>query len=100
MADEVTDPTEQTGTGTPRSAETGPPAMGTPSGEDLDPAVVTGATASSQPALADDVTPNRSGSGGSGGAVDGGEAGTEEGTGSQSMDEMLGQGGPGSAPER
>lgn len=56
--------------------------------EDVDAAVVTGATTSSAPAAGDEIDPNRSGSGGSGGGSTG-DAEGEEGSGQASMDEML-----------
>src|SRR3954470_9440322 len=60
-----------TGTGTPRSADDGLEEPGVEkdraNATDIDPAIVTGATTSSHPAAADDVTINRSGSGGTGG---------------------------------
>jgi hypothetical protein len=60
----------QTGTGTPRSMDDGVPEEGAAannSAVEVDPAIVVGATTSSQPASADDVAINRSGSGGTGG---------------------------------
>jgi hypothetical protein len=86
------DPTEQTGVGTPRSAEDGRPLEGATGGTDVDRAIVTGATATSHPASSTDVDPNRSGSGGSGGPIAEGAPGEEEGSGSASMEEMLGGG--------
>jgi hypothetical protein len=61
---------EQSGTGTPRSAEDGNLVHGAHADADaaVDPAVIVGATTSSHPAEANDVTINRSGSGGTGGA--------------------------------
>jgi hypothetical protein len=84
---------QQTGTGTPRSADDDvrPPAEDDRTEPD-DP-VITGATTGSHPALSDEVTPNRSGSGGSGGGLGGDDGGATEGSGSRSMDEMLGEGG-------
>ncbi len=50
--------------------------------------MITGATARSNPAAGDEIDPNRSGSGGSGGgSAPGAEA--EEGSGQESMEEML-----------
>jgi hypothetical protein len=86
------DPTQQRGTGQPVSADdyTDDAAMRhePTADDDVDPAVITGATARSHPAAGDEIDPNRSGSGGSGGgsALD---AEGEEGSGQQSMDEML-----------
>ncbi len=62
------DALEHSGTGTPRSADDGALEGAHSDGGDVDPAVVVGATTSSHPAAADDVTINRSGSGGTGGA--------------------------------
>lgn len=61
---------EQSGTGAPRSAEDGNLVQGAraDTNTSVDPAVVVGATTSSHPSAADDVTINRSGSGGTGGA--------------------------------
>jgi hypothetical protein len=81
------------GTGTPRSDDRGSHAPGTESGDPVDPAVVTGAGGTSNPAGADGLNINRSGSGGSGGAAAGDAAadpGTEEGSRSESMSELLG----------
>jgi hypothetical protein len=86
------DPTQQRGTGTPVSADDylDDAAMRhePTADDDVDPAVVTGATARSNPAAGDEIDPNRSGSGGSGGgsALD---AEGEEGSGQESMTEML-----------
>jgi hypothetical protein len=93
---------EQTGTGTPRSVDDGLAQPGAAASTEPDPAVVTGATTGSQPAQADDVTPNRSGSGGSGGGLGDDEDGATEGGGSRSMEEMLGADATeaGQAPER
>ena len=93
---------EQTGTGTPRSVDDGLAQPGAGATAESDPAVLTGATTGSQPAHADDVTPNRSGSGGSGGGLGDDEGGATEGSGSRSMDEMLGADATeaGRAPER
>ncbi len=65
-----TDPTEQTGTGVPRSAEDGDLVHGAhgDSNASVDSAIVVGATTSSHPSAADEVSINRSGSGGTGGA--------------------------------
>ncbi len=61
----------QTGTGSPRSSDSGEPAEGAAAdnARDVSDAVVTGATTSSHPSAADDVTINRSGSGGTGGPM-------------------------------
>ena len=61
---------EQSGTGAPRSAEDGSLVQGAHGDRDaaVDDAVRVGATTSSHPSAADDVTINRSGSGGTGGA--------------------------------
>ncbi|HWH36711.1 MAG TPA: hypothetical protein VNT28_02925 [Candidatus Limnocylindrales bacterium] len=59
-----------TGAGTPRSADEGLPAEGAPADSadsQVDASVTTGMRSTSQPAQADEVRPNRSGSGGSGG---------------------------------
>ena len=62
---------QQTGTGSPRSAETGDLVSGEASkSEPTEDSVVTGATTSSHPAAADDTAINRSGSGGTGGPAD------------------------------
>ncbi len=86
------DPTQQRGTGTPVSADdyTDDAAMRhePAADEDVDPAVITGATARSNPAAGDEIDPNRSGSGGSGGGS-APDAEGEEGSGQESMDEML-----------
>ncbi len=68
----MTAPKDQTGTGAPRSGAAIPslPEQAADYDDD-DAAVTTGATTSSDPAGADDVTPNRSGSGGTGGPADG-----------------------------
>ena len=83
---------DTTGTGTPRSADDGLPQPGAESGAatraETDPAVVTGMTSTSQPAAADEVTINRSGSGGSGGPVENDPS--VEGSTGQSMSELLG----------
>jgi len=81
------------GTGTPRSDDRGSHAPGAESGERVDPAVVTGATATSKPAEADGLTTNRSGSGGSGGAAARDAAvdpAAEEGSRPESTPELLG----------
>lgn len=79
---------DTTGTGTPRSADDGPAQPGA-RGEatNVDPAVVGGRLSTSQPAGADDVTANRSGSGGSGGPATPDDS--VEGSTGQSMDELL-----------
>lgn len=80
-----------TGTGTPRSGEQGTEREGGEALHPEDDAIVTGATARTQPAFPDDVDVNRSGHGGSGGPVtDHGDPAAEEGSGSRSLDEMLG----------
>ncbi len=62
---------QQTGTGTPRSAETGDLVGGEAGNSDAPPdAVVVGATTGSHPAAPDDEQINRSGSGGTGGPAD------------------------------
>ena len=62
---------QQTGTGTPRSAQRGDSVGGKAGDSDTttDPVVV-GATTGSHPAASDDVQINRSGSGGTGGPAD------------------------------
>ena len=78
-----------TGTGTPRSADDGLPQEGAyASAPDADPAVVSGMRSSSQPAMADEVNPNRSGSGGSGGPSTPDDS--VEGSTGSSMSELLG----------
>lgn len=77
-----------TGTGTPRSADDGLQQPGALSDEPPDPAVTTGMTSTAQPASADGVRINRSGSGGSGGPVE--EDPSVEGSTGESMAEMLG----------
>jgi hypothetical protein len=82
------DEQELTGTGTPRSADNGfPQSGGLPDAPD-DPAVTTGMRSTSDPARSDEVTINRSGSGGSGGPAEQDES--VEGSGGQSMSELLG----------
>lgn len=84
------DPTQQRGTGLPVSADQADEPAGSPAptqDEEVDPAVVTGATAGWQPALGDEVTPNRSGSSG---PTDPDAPLAEDGSGGRSMDEMLG----------
>jgi hypothetical protein len=68
-----------TGTGTPRSADDGLQEPGAVGDRDapVDPAITVGATTSSNPAAADEVDINRSGSGGSGGPSVGDEDGSE-----------------------
>jgi hypothetical protein len=68
----MTDPDEQTGTGAPRSGAQIPSLPEQAADyEEGDDAVPTGATTGSNPAGADEVDPNRSGSGGTGGPADG-----------------------------
>ena len=76
-----------TGTGTPRSADDGLPQPGAQSDPDADPDVVSGMTATSQPALSDELDINRSGSGGSGGPVEADPS--VEGSTGQSMSDLL-----------
>lgn len=76
-----------TGTGTPRSADDGLPQPGAMSDSRADDAVVTGMESTSAPASSDEVTINRSGSGGSGGPVERDES--LEGSSGQSMSELL-----------
>lgn len=76
-----------TGTGTPRSADDGLPQPAADSEPDIDPAVLSGMKSTSQPASADGVTMNRSGSGGSGPAQ---HDESVEGSGGESLSEMLG----------
>jgi hypothetical protein len=98
-------PDIQLGTGAPRSELESEPAEPNVAGEDrptltpmvrndslADPGMVTAVGVGSHPALADEVEPNRSGSGGSGGPVDPDAPAQEEGSGGQSMDQMLGGG--------
>ena len=56
-----------TGVGTPRSADDGLPEEGGLAGGEVDREIETGATSTADPASADEVRINRSGSGGSGG---------------------------------
>jgi hypothetical protein len=80
------------GTGTSRSDDRGSHAPGTESGDPVDPAVVTGATGTSNPAEADGLNINRSGSGGSGGPAANDAAAdpaAEEGSLSESTSELL-----------
>jgi len=78
---------EYTGTGSTRAADDGLPQEGAYSGgEDVDPAISTGARATSDPAHSDELNINRSGSGGSGGPV---EADDAEGSSGASMSELL-----------
>ena len=88
-----------TGTGTPRTAEHGVQAGGAVADRDADvePAITVGATTSSHPAESTDVPPNRSGSGGSGGAVTEDDA-SADGSTPRSMDDLLG-GDPGGATD-
>ena len=79
------DDSQQTGTGTPRSAD-----------EALPRDVAVGGGVGSHPAEADDVNINRSGSGGSGGPATEDDP-NMEGSAPQSMDELLGGGGEGSS---
>lgn len=67
----TSDAEEQTGTGVPRSGEDGNVVHGAHGDRSapVDPRIVTGATTSSHPSAADEVTINRSGSGGTGGAA-------------------------------
>jgi hypothetical protein len=90
----TSDPEEQSGTGEPRSArgptaqaERGTDRQGSGRAEE---AVDRGAARGSQPALDEELHPNRSGSGGSGGPATGDAPGEQEGSGSHSMEEMLG----------
>jgi hypothetical protein len=78
-----------TGTGSPRSADDGLPQPGGLAGTDheADPAVTTGRQASGQPAHSGEAEVNRSGSGGSGGPAT--PDPTVEGSGGQSMSELL-----------
>lgn len=76
-----------TGTGTPRSADDGLPQRSSEATNRGDRAVETGMEVSSQPAFSDGLTINRSGSGGSGGPVDGSE--DLAGSTGQSMSELL-----------
>ena len=79
---------EQTGTGTPRSADDWLPQPGSAGGAaQIDPAVSIGARASTDPAAADELRINRSGSGGSGGSA---TAEEQEGSTPASMSELLG----------
>ncbi len=87
------DPNEQLGTGAPPSDARYPaatPPTGEPLDAGMDPAITTGATATSHPAFADGVDPNRSGSGGSGGPATPGEPPETEGSTGGSMDDLLG----------
>ena len=90
MTDKPRSPDEHdlTGLGTPRSADDGLPQPGGLDDAPADPAVTSGMRSTSQPAFSDDVTINRSGSGGSGGPVES-DASVEGSTG-QSMSELLG----------
>ncbi len=78
---------ELTGTGSPRSADDGLPQPGAASDTPADAAVVSGMTSTSQPATSDEVTINRSGSGGSGGPVEPEEV---EGSTGRSLSELVG----------
>jgi hypothetical protein len=82
-----------TGTGTPRSDDRGlDDHPGASPSAPVDPALVTGATGTSHPADADELTINRSGSGGSGGpaATDAAaDPAAEEGSPPESMSELL-----------
>lgn len=83
----MTDPSDQTGTGTPRSGAQAPSlpeqAADYDRGDEViedeearkDSAISVGATTSSDPASGEDTAPNRSGSGGTGGPADGTEEG-------------------------
>ena len=77
-----------TGTGSPRTADDGLQQPGAEGNAPPDPEVTTGATSTSQPASADGVDVNRSGSGGSGGPVEADPS--VEGSTGQSMSELLG----------
>jgi hypothetical protein len=76
-----------TGAGTPRSADDGIAQPGGLSDTPDDAAVTTGMESTSQPAFSDDVTMNRSGSGGSGGPAVADES--VEGSTGESMSELL-----------
>ena len=90
MGDKPRSPDEHdlSGTGAPRSPDDRTPQAGAESDAPADPAVTTGMRSTSQPAAADEVTINRSGSGGSGGPVDADPS--VEGSTGQSMSELLG----------
>ena len=82
------DEQSQTGTGTPRSADDRLPQPGAAGGgADLDPAVSTGARVPTDPAAADELRINRSGSGGTGGSA---TADEQEGSTPASTSELLG----------
>jgi hypothetical protein len=86
-----------TGTGTPRSADDGlqEPGAVDDRAAPIDPAITVGATTSSHPAEGTEMSPNRSGSGGSGGAMTEEDA-SADGSTPRSMDELL-TGDPGDA---
>lgn len=89
-----------TGTGTPRSSDQSGEPVERAAGDrdaDVEPAITVGATTSSHPAESTDVPPNRSGSGGSGGAVTDDDA-SADGSTPRSMDELL-SGDPGGASD-
>ena len=81
---------EWTGTGTPRSSDTGQDPESVIGDRDatVDPAIAVGATTSSHPADAEEVAINRSGSGGSGGAATEDDL-RDEGSTPGSMSELL-----------
>lgn len=88
-------PDEQLGTGASRSELDDEAPAVTPMVRNdslADPGIVTTMGVGSHPGLADDMEPNRSGSGGSGGPVDPDASPQEEGSGGESMAEMLGDG--------
>ncbi len=78
-----------TGTGSPRSADDGQPQPGVLAGTDAasDPSLEAGRETTAQPAQADDLNINRSGSGGSGGPATPDDS--VEGSTGQSMSELL-----------
>lgn len=83
---------EQTGFGTPRSADDGQPEPGAFAGNapDVTDAEIVGMTTTSHPAESDGLDINRSGSGGSGGpATDSGDVNDAPGSQPASMEELL-----------
>jgi hypothetical protein len=90
MGDKPRSPDEHdlSGTGAPRSPDDRRAQPGAVADAPADRAVTTGMRSTSQPASADEVTINRSGSGGSGGPVDADPS--VEGSTGQSMSELLG----------
>ncbi len=89
MSDQIDHPRKQTGTGESRSSDTGPEEDAA-SDQATDRATVPGGTSGSRITEQGTGFANRSGSGGSGGSGDP----LDEGSGGQTLDELLAGGGP------